>query len=577
MNIIRKKRFFYFTLLYSFVNILSAQNIDLAKLVDIPKAKPFDFNGTLSTNGIYYHGDNQYRNPFSYFIHGSASVTIYQQITLPFSFSFSNQGHNYSYPTLPNRFSLNPTYKGYTLHIGEMNSSLSGYTMSGVPIMGIGFEAKELVPSIPLRLNIFFGRMQKAMEYDIAHPEILPAYKRLGYGGKIAFEKERYQVGLIIFGAKDGVNSLQQKPDSMFIYPQSNLVIGIEGGVEIVKNLKVRAEYAVTAVGMDIRDHNEHSGKGNLLQYIYKPKGTTIYKNAVKGAINYTFSHTTMGVNYERIDPEYKTLGIYYANQDIERVAFDVSQSVWKEKIALVGSFGYEHNNLNHSSEENMSRFSYSLATNMKFGEIVTINASYSNFTSIANVRSPFEDINHTSPIPLIDTINFRQLSQNASITFNIQAQKSENCNQTVNVNLSFQDAYDKNDGKQSSATSSQYYNATAGYALSFPKQKLNFNIAYITTINKDRQGMQLMMGPTLSANATFLKLLTTSLVIGYNMALVKSIRENDVINIRFNFAYRLFKRHTFNFSMVEQMRKTTQQPLKNDLTLTLGYTFTLK
>ena len=221
---------------------IHAQSVDIEKLSDIPKAKPLDYSGSISASGIYYNGTNAARSPFTYFIQGSASLSIYQQLNLPFSFSITNQGANYTYPTLPNRFSFHPTYKGYTLHLGEVSMSFSPYTLSGVPFWGVGADARlEQTTGIPLTISLIYGRMNKAVEYNAETPEVLSAYKRIGYGGKIAYEKKVYKIALTVFSATDDKNSLKIRPDTQHIFPQKNLVTSLEGSLEVIKNLRVNA------------------------------------------------------------------------------------------------------------------------------------------------------------------------------------------------------------------------------------------------------------------------------------------------------------------------------------------------
>ena len=573
-----KKQLYFLLIILGVVHGIYAQNIDIENLSDIPKAKPFAFGGSISANGIFYNGTNAARNPFTYFLQGSANVSIYQQIDLPFTFSITNQGTNYSYPTLPNRFSLHPTYKGYTLHLGEVNMSYSPYTLSGIPFFGVGADAKlEQTTGIPLSISLIYGRLQKAVEYNLETPEILPAYKRMGYGGKIVFEKSKYRLGLTLFGATDYQNSLDFKPDSMFIFPKQNLVIGLDGSIEIIKNLRVNIEYAASAMTQDIRDNNENTGGGNYLKYVYKPGGYTDYKNAFKSGLSYSFFKTTLSIDYERIDPTYQTLGTYYSNQDLERVSVNATQTFWKDKITITGSFGYEHDNLDGSKDENNKHFAYSLGGNMNFSERFQANANYSNFTSNANIRSQFEDINNMSIIPIIDTINYMQTSQNATLSVNYLLSKSETQNQRLSANFSFQDAYNHNDGSQEMSTSSQFYNAGANYALAFPKKNMTFSMAYNMSYSVMPQNENITMGPTLSANYSPIKSLTTGLCVGYNTTLMNGEKQNDIWNIRFNASYKLLKHHNFNFNLLNQFRNTVSASATNDVTVTIGYAFTFK
>jgi hypothetical protein len=60
---------------------------------------------------------------------------------------------------------------------------------------------------MPLKVALMTGRLNKAIEDD-GNPNTIPAYRRMGYGAHLKWEKERYKVGLIGFYAKDDEVSL---------------------------------------------------------------------------------------------------------------------------------------------------------------------------------------------------------------------------------------------------------------------------------------------------------------------------------------------------------------------------------
>jgi hypothetical protein len=54
---------------------------------------------------------------------------------------------------------------------------------------------------MPLKVALMTGRLNKAIEDD-GNPNTIPAYRRMGYGAHLKWEKERYKVGLIGFMQK---------------------------------------------------------------------------------------------------------------------------------------------------------------------------------------------------------------------------------------------------------------------------------------------------------------------------------------------------------------------------------------
>jgi hypothetical protein len=82
-------------------------------------------------------------------------------INLPFSFAYTNNQATANLPQPFNRFSLSPSYRWVTTHIGYGNMSFSPYTLSGHEFFGGGIE---LAPDNGFRFAALYGRFRKAVE-----------------------------------------------------------------------------------------------------------------------------------------------------------------------------------------------------------------------------------------------------------------------------------------------------------------------------------------------------------------------------------------------------------------------------
>ena len=109
---------------------------------------------------------------------------------------------------------------------------------------------------------------------------------------------------MIGFYAKDEASSLRVIPESRNVLPEENLVVSIEGSVQITKQLKVNAEYASTAITKDTRAENTNNGRG-VAALLFNNKASTEYYKAIKAVISYSFEKATFGIGYE---PRYRTI-----------------------------------------------------------------------------------------------------------------------------------------------------------------------------------------------------------------------------------------------------------------------------
>ncbi|QPH39452.1 TonB-dependent receptor [Pedobacter endophyticus] len=553
-----------------------AQNINIESLKGIGKAKPIRVSGGINANSVMFAGNGAtMRSPFTYFLQGSVNANLFGQINLPFSFNLTNSGHGFSYPTLPNRLSLNPTYKWISGHIGDVSMTFSPYTLNGHQFRGLGFD---LTPDGPWKVSAMYGRLNKAVEYDPMVNNAQPGYKRMGYGAKVGFEKTKYMVGLTVFRAKDEISSLVNRPDSLLIFPQSNLVMSWEARVKPMKGLELSTEFATSGLTRDLRDTSEKAGRRNYLNLLSKGNASTAYYNAFKSQLNYSYKKSTLGVGYERVAPGYQTLGAYYFNSDLENITVNMSQVFLKDKANIAVNVGFQRDDLDHNKASGTRRFVGSANLGYNPSEKVQTTVSYSNFQTYMNMRPQFDYINQASQFQNIDTLNYIQISQNANANVNWMTRKNEKQTQALNLNLSFQDATDQQGGIVANGNASQFYNLAAAYNVVLIKQGMGFTLAYNTSYNTIGKNDFLTMGPTLSVNAKFLKkTLVTGFSTSYNLSNSLGVRQSSVLNIRANASYVVLKKHNLNFSLMNQNRNLVSKGKTNDMTATLGYGYSFK
>ncbi|WP_139180246.1 hypothetical protein [Pedobacter rhizosphaerae] len=130
--------------------------------------------------------------------------------------------------------------------------------------------------------------MSKAVEQHSEVNNVLPSYKKMGYGVKLNFEKAKYMLGLNLFQAKDNLNSFPKSLDSLMISPQENLVIGAEVRIRPLKGLELSSELATSALTRDSRDSTPKPRHTNFLGWLSKANHTTSFYTAFKMQMNYT-------------------------------------------------------------------------------------------------------------------------------------------------------------------------------------------------------------------------------------------------------------------------------------------------
>jgi hypothetical protein len=547
---------------------VSAQN-----LASIGKEKPVSASGGVSLSQIFYNvsGIESRRDPYSYYASGNINFSLYGW-SIPLSFSISNQNSSFQQPF--NNYSLHPTYKSVTGHIGFISMSYSPYTVNGHIFLGAGVD---VAPEGKWKFSALYGRFLKAVEHDTLS-NATAAYQRYGYGFKASYGEGGNSVDLILFHAKDQVNSIRYVPDSLDILPQENLVVSIAASKKLLKYFVLKGELAGSAITRDIRatevNHNQLLATSGFL---YTSRLSSAYYNAFKTSFDFQQDTYTVGVAYERIDPQYRTLGAYYFNNDLENITLNATSAMMQGRLNVAVSGGTQHDNLDKSKVSTMRRLVGSVNVNYIPSQKLNFSGSYSTFQTFTNIRSQFVSINQITPYDNLDTLQFTQISRNATLTtlytFGANAQRKQN----INVNLTWQDAADKQ-GNAEANTGTQFYNFNTGYALNLVPQNITFSLSLNASVNEGSALDTRTIGPTVAINKSFFeRKLRATLSSAYNNTYNDNQKVNTVLNSRLNGSYTIHKKHNLNVSVAMIKRQTQAESNARsftEFTGTLGYSY---
>lgn len=537
-------------------------------LESIGKDKPLKITGGLSANQILHGSDmaQSGRSPYTYYLAGNINFNLYGW-SVPFSYTFSNQQSSFQQPF--NQYSLHPTYKWITLHLGYTSMTFSSYTLSGHQFLGAGVD---LNPGSKFKFSAMYGRLKKEVELDTSKTGIQPVYRRYGFGLKGGVNLGKVNFELMTFHSKDVQNSLKQSIDSLEIYPEENLVLGINSSISPIDKLSFQVEYGTSFITRDIRSEVLSN---NLL---YTKRTSTERFNAVKAGLKYAHTFYSAGVTYERIDPGYRTHGSYYFNNDLENIATNLTASLFKKKLTLGANIGVQRDDLDKTKMSTMLRVVNSY--NIGFVPInqLNISATYSNFKSHTNVKPTFQSINQLTPYETLDTLNFTQISENASLNVNYTLSSTEKSRQNLSVNGTYQKASEYQDQVLVNS-GAKFMSSSLAHNLTFVKS----NTSFTTTINYSNSITSTLstytVGPTLSVRKSFLKnKLRGSLSTSFNNSYSNGSLVNTVFNFRMNWGYTWQKKHNFNFSgaAIQRIARSSGLGVKKvfEYTFTLGYTY---
>ncbi|WP_128755402.1 porin, partial [Aquimarina sediminis] len=467
-------------------------------------------------NAIYYDGQST-REPFTYFLSGNLNLNVSGVYSIPISFSYSNQKFQSSNPFSFNRLSIHPSYKWVTTHIGDVSMTFSPYTLSGHQFTGAGVD---LTPEGPFKLSAMYGRLLKESEYNEDDPQSQAAYKRMGYGAKASYDFGKFSLGAIFFRAVDDENSITNPvPVEQELHPKENVVASLEGKVKLFERGEIRAEIASSAITEDINAQGEEESPF-VLSALLDNNATTQHYKAYNINFFYPVGQGTVGVGYEYIDPEYRTLGAYFFNNDLENITLNATQNLFQNKINIAFNAGLQRDDLDNTKSTQLQRVVSAVTIGYNASEKLNITGGYSNFQSFTNIKNQFDYINEVSQGDNLDTLNFQQISQNANLNVNYILKDTEAKKQNLNIALSFQNAENRQDGRTVENGDSNFYNGNTSYTIGYPESDLNIsaavNVSY-STIGVDNS---LTYGPMITVGKKYFdKKLRTTGSISYNQS----------------------------------------------------------
>jgi len=511
-----------------------AQNIE--EVLAFRKKTPLKISGSISARATLFSSQpSEARQSFTYQLTGSVNLSLYELLNIPLSFNLNNYGANFSYPSLPNRLSLHPSYKWMKAHIGDVSMSFGPYTLNGHQFTGLGVE---LSPG-RWQVSAMAGRLLKRVDADPNIPSLQVGYERWGYGLKTRYEGSTFALGGTVFAARDRDGRISFDIDALGIYPKGNIALGLEGSLSLIKDLKLSLEYGLSRMQQDLRSTE------------------VSYYHALKADVSYSFLGNTLGVGYERIDPGYATLGAYYFNNDYENLTLNYSRSFFDSKLSLALSGGLQRDDLMGQKQEHNKRFVGSAQVGFTPSEALSASVSLSSFQSYRNLKSSFDYINARTPYDNLDTLQFTQLSHSLDADISWRLKQSEAQTQTLSATLSYQEAADRQGRYIQPGQLTRFMNLGTSYSLDQSALDLTLTGGFNVSNNYADRKAVLTLGPSLSLAKRFLKKqLSTGLSLSYNETQEAGHRLAQVYNLRATAGYRFWGKHGLNASVAYQGRR---------------------
>lgn len=518
----------------------------------IMSSRPVTMGGSISFN------DNLEFLPDSssnyYYVAGSLSTKFFGVVDVPVSFTYSDNAFTKNMALPFNRFSLNPSYKAYTVYIGFNSMTFSKYTMNGHDYFGGGFA---YLGDGAWNVETFFGRLRKAVYPDSTASQA--GYARIGGGLKVGYSSEKYRISVNAIKIGDREKSVDFTGfEDQYVFPKDNTAASVSFDIKPVNCIDFTGEYAVSFM---------RELPGPLVE---TPKSDAVIYHAFELGVAYTSSVGSVGVSYDRLPPGYETLGGYYFSEDEEQISLNLSTDI-SGKVQLGGDFGYRHDNVDNQQITTNKSFAYSLNVNANPMERLALSASVNNDQSYANLKDNLEQLTQMSEFEDLDTNEYSRLSLSVNVSANYTTKQSEIISNNFYSSFSYNTTSDEQRYDTTSANS-KIYNLNFGSNTSFliPKISLGFNVGLSKTDSYSQKYKMFTLTSSLTKSFDF----GLSLSGAYTYAGTEAdTLRSGVTNLRATASYALFKKHNLGLSFC-YIHNPMSVAMEDRYTLSFNYSY---
>jgi hypothetical protein len=341
------------------------------------------------------------------------TLTLYDQIDLPFEAYISTQSSGYHQPF--NQFGVSPLIGGWLrLHGGYFSSRVSELTFGDERLLGGGID---MSPG-PWRMTALYGRSRQGLAPDSA-AGFGGNYRRMLSAAKIGYGKEgEFFLHLNAMHASDDTATFRVEEGRLAPSARENTTASLGFGFPVGLALRISGE---VAMAHSINDLRLRSRDGYSAQIDGAAKLNVLIMPAQSWQI---------ALNSRWIGPGYYTLGYVQLPNDVFECTVAPMLRLSEQRVHVRGSLGVLFNNLRNNRLARTTRVIGSVAGSWQISEQLGFSANYSNYGMRSTHTKDSLRIDHlTHSLYLSPTYTFDAWGGNNSVNLNLMMQSATDGN----------------------------------------------------------------------------------------------------------------------------------------------------
>ncbi|MCZ7556267.1 MAG: hypothetical protein M5R41_07690 [Bacteroidia bacterium] len=405
--------------LLSFVLALCLLALLALSLTAVSQTQPVRLSGSLGVSTELYSSsssDPQWTPRSDQHVSRAVlrtTLTLYDQIDLPFEAYISTQSSGYHQPF--NQFGVSPLIAGWLrLHGGYFSSRVSELTFGDERLLGGGID---MSPG-PWRITALYGRARQGLAPDTA-AGFGGDYRRMVTAAKVGYGKEgEFFLHLNAMRATDDTATFRVDEGRLAPAARENTTASLGFGFPVGTVVRIAGEAALSHTINDLRVRSRDG-------YTAQVDGAAKVNLLIMPAQSWQ-----VALNSRWIGPGYFSLGYVQLPNDVFEFTLAPMVRLSEQRMHVRGSLGVMFNNLRNNRLARTTRLIGSLSGSWQISEQLGISTNYSNYGMRSTHTKDSLRIDHlTHSLYLSPTYTFDGFGGDNSINLNLMVQSATDGN----------------------------------------------------------------------------------------------------------------------------------------------------
>lgn len=355
----------------------AAQTLGFETIKTVRESDPLIITGAIGTQSTFYHSSSiAVSSPLTASAYANLNISVYG-ISMPFSFYYSTDNTSFTYPQFA--FSLTPTYRGWTLLLGERSMQFSPYVFN-MPFNGVGIEYQG-TGSNRLRFGTFYGTLRRAINDDPDDPSArTPQYRRTGWGVKVGYGSSSNYLDIFLFRAQDHQSSIDEVWFDR-LNAKENISTGLSGRCRLGSHFDLSGNLAASLYSTDTKAQEVELQKHKFISHLITPRYTTNFRMAGDMALSTHWNHVSATLQYKQVQPDYTTLGVSFMTANYQSLGAFVNTNF--NNLSLSGSFSSQNDNLDDQQLFTTRALVYNANASWVYGQHFSVTAAYNGYRQL--------------------------------------------------------------------------------------------------------------------------------------------------------------------------------------------------